>query len=591
MESVEASAITSVQKADEELKSTVDSLKLPRDSSPNKIEDMVSTTTPSDRPILYSTEHFKIRIGNLHPRTAHVQIKQKLSSLKLKPKKIKKMDRCDWAFATFGCEEDRQEAMKILDGIEWRGKKISVKKAEAAADPLLERKRRADETHDDGVAKQQALNLTQEDYNKKILEKTCPLWHMTYSEQLTHKESKIRKVLSNLKEQMLRAYKDSPMPRSEYPSTDYHGLLSPISPSPKTESYRNKCEFTVGRHPISGDITVGYRLGEYKEGTVAVLNPTDLPNTSQSMKDIVADFQKYVTASGHAPFDPVSQNGHWMWLLIRTTSLGDTMVMPTFVQQELSEAEVSIVTEELVKHYSEGDGKSYGVTSLYIHITPRQKKSDSLTAPPKHLWGKETIEEVLLNLKFQISPSAFFQVNREGAEVLYSAIGEFAGLSDSTSTLLDVCCGTGTIGMLLASKAKSVIGIELVEQAVEDARKNAQLNGVENITFQCGRAEKLIPSLMQTMMEEPVAIVDPPRAGLNREVLAALRKDERLKKVVYVSCDPQNALKNFVELMRPTSKRWKGEPFKLVKLLPVDMFPLSNQCELVLLFERGVPIC
>ncbi|KAF6022198.1 TRMT2A [Bugula neritina] len=514
----------------------------------------VEDNSKAEKPVLYSTENFKIRIGNIHPRSAHSQIKQKLTSLKLKPKKIKKMDKCDWAFATFCCEEDRQNAMKVLEGLQWRGKTLYVKKAEAATDPLLNRKRRADESDDAGVAKQQKVKLTADEYREKLLSKTCPLWNMSYNDQLKHKEDKIKNILSSLKQEMMKAYNDSKLPKSEYPNTDYKDLLLPIKPSPQTDGYRNKCEFTVGRHPISDEVTVGYRLGEYREGTVAVLEPTHSPNTSQAMKDVAFSFQDFVRQSAYAPFDPVSQQGHWVWLLVRETTLGGLMVMPTFVGEGLSQEELEGVKSNILKYYTEGDGKSFSVTSLYISISPRQKKSETETPPPVHLYGDETIEEQLLGLKFQISPSAFFQVNKEGAEVLYSAISEFAELTDDSSTVLDVCCGTGTIEcswhlsvvynnlfiqrhdmmrltvlhamwnmvfVTIIMHAKKVVGIELVPQAVSDAEKNAKLNGVENISFKCGKAEAVLPELMNSMRsEEPVAIVDPPRAGLSKDCVS-----------------------------------------------------------------------
>ncbi|XP_005421585.2 tRNA (uracil-5-)-methyltransferase homolog A [Geospiza fortis] len=262
------------------------------------------------------------------------------------------------------------------------------------------------------------------------------------------------------------------------------------------------------------------------------------------------------------------------------------MAIAYFNPQKLSKEELADLKISLAKYFTEGMGKSSGVTSLYF-VEEGQRKSPNLEdLPLEHVAGDKYIYEELLGLKFRISPHAFFQVNTQAAEVLYMAIGEWAQLSQE-STVLDICCGTGTIGISLAKRVKKVIGIELCQEAVQDAKANAQINELNNIEFYCGKAEDIVPSLMNVLAPQNlITIVDPPRAGLHSKVILALRRAEHLKKLIYVSCNPRAAMNNFVDLCRAPSNRVKGASFRPVRAMAVDLFPQTRHCELLIFFER-----
>lgn len=149
-------------------------------------------------------------------------------------------------------------------------------------------------------------------------------------------------------------------------------------------------------------------------------------------------------------------------------------------------------------------------------------------------------------------------------------------------------CGTGTIGISVAAKCGQVLGIEMVESAVKDARQNAALNGLsEKCEFFAGKAEDIIDAVIgKAKFENIVAIVDPPRSGVHHRVLLLLRKCEKIKKIIYVSCDAKLAMKNFVDLSRPISKAYRGAPFLPQQIIPVDLFPQCTQAELIIYFER-----
>lgn len=202
--------------------------------------------------------------------------------------------------------------------------------------------------------------------------------------------------------------------------------------------------------------------------------------------------------------------------------------------------------------------------------------------------------------KFRISADAFFQVNQAAAEVLYSTVRDLcipvteegAGRAKTGGTLLDVCCGTGAIGIIASPRVDRVIGIEVVEQAVKDATHNAALNNVANCEFLPGKAEVVLPALISQLSSvagDLTAVVNPSRAGLHPKVVRALRKQAAIRRLVYVSCKPDGeAMRNFRELCcaPDLEKKLTGHAFSPTLAVPVDMFPHTPHCELVLLLER-----
>jgi tRNA/tmRNA/rRNA uracil-C5-methylase (TrmA/RlmC/RlmD family) len=200
-------------------------------------------------------------------------------------------------------------------------------------------------------------------------------------------------------------------------------------------------------------------------------------------------------------------------------------------------------------------------------------------------------------------------VNTAAATTLYQLAGDWAACGGRT-LLFDVCCGTGTIGLTLASRVGKVVGVDIVETAIKDAAANAARLGVTNAEFVCGKAEVVLPGLLRAYdakvgaaadegegekseerFENIVAIVDPPRAGLHKHVLSALRAAKGLRRLVYVSCNPESLAENAVVLCAPVDSRspHAPRPFHPVKAMAVDLFPHTKHCEAVMLFERAGP--
>ncbi|NXU53937.1 TRM2A methyltransferase, partial [Turnix velox] len=538
---------------------------------------------------LFTSEIYKVEIQNLPKYIGFNDVKKFLAKYGLNPHKIKLFGKQTFAFVTFKSEEERDKAMKILHGVLWKSRQLSVRLAKPKADPIAKKRKKEEET-EQREAKRPAPSSANGDepLSKQIADVVTPLWNVPYEEQLARKKQECEQVLQKMTKE-IGSNNKALLPWLFLQKQKYNKLCCPVEgvkASPLQTEYRNKCEFLIGTGVNQEDKTVGCRLGKYKGGTCAVVEPFDTIHIPATAKKVVKAFQDYIRSTPYSVYSPETYEGHWKQLTVRTSRSGHLMAIVYFNPQKLSKEELADLKTSLAKYFTEGMGKTSGVTSLYF-VEEGQRKSPSLEdLPLEHLAGEKYIYEELLGLKFRISPHAFFQVNTPAAEVLYTAIREWAELSPD-STVLDICCGTGTIGISLAKNVKKVIGIELCQEAVQDARTNAQINELTNIEFHCGKAEDIVPSLINILAHQnPITIVDPPRAGLHSKVILAIRRAEHLKKLIYVSCNPRAAMNNFVDLCRAPSNRVKGAAFRPIKALAVDLFPQTRHCELLLLFER-----
>jgi len=194
----------------------------------------------------------------------------------------------------------------------------------------------------------------------------------------------------------------------------------------------------------------------------------------------------------------------------------------------------------------------------------------------KVLWGAEYLLDAIGHLRYAVSPASFFQVNPLETKVLYDLVVQNLQLAGD-ETVLDLYCGAGTIGLYLASQAGKVIGVETVRAAVEDARRNAELNGITNAEFYAGRAEEVLPQLIQEYTAIDAAVVDPPRKGCDPMVLEALAEAD-VPALVYVSCNPATLARDLSYLA--------GLGYKAGPIQPVDMFPWTSHVETVVLMSR-----
>lgn len=633
---------------------------------------------------------------------------------------------------------------------------------------------------------------------KAVCDVVTPLAQMPYSEQLEHKRNSLLHTLKRLTRNARKACPDAvPLPEWVLKSREIGGLpckFEGIMESPLIDGYRNKCEFSVGCS-LEGKRTVGFMLGNFREGVTAVEEPGSCPNVSRLSCKYAMLFQDFLGSSELPVWNRIDNIGFWRQFTVRegrcpsqvtlNGSVGNDIAEVMLIvqvcslgyEEEQIRSEFNRMTQALV-HGAVACSPPLALTAIVVQdhrgisnaapvncplLTLQLPKVDDVCSSETTVTTEARIHDYIGNLRFSISPTAFFQVNTLAAERLYSLAGNWAELSPDT-ILFDICCGTGTIGLTLAHRVGMVVGIELNESAVSDANRNAEINGIKNCRFICGKAEDVLGPVLKEHLDAPqhhdkvssdskgdgatlngnetnkiisevdlqddsvssgivsaaslrtemmlpcfgdgsidklsdsternnvdgsseqplidtddsagfmdnnctadvctkqnegsrdsphvgrssnnfskdnvkftknldnlsggestvidaavyqfkrvVAIVDPPRVGLHPTVIKTLRTHPRIRRLVYISCNPESLVANAIELCTPTTtdkqekakgnRGWRNmsnaglaryrvrsmpnsEAFRPVKAMGVDLFPHTPHCEMVMLLER-----
>ncbi|CAJ1013661.1 tRNA (Uracil-5-)-methyltransferase/Protein-L-isoaspartate(D-aspartate) O-methyltransferase (PCMT)/ubiE/COQ5 methyltransferase family/Methyltransferase small domain/Methyltransferase domain/Conserved hypothetical protein 95, putative [Leishmania lindenbergi] len=495
--------------------------------------------------------------------------------------RINKNPKNPYLFMAFETPEDRAVASTLLQTISHRGR------------PWMEASvssRDLELTHKGGVKRLRDGN------NGNGGSKLAQYEHLSMEEQLDRKK---RHCLS-----VMRAI----LPSHGYGYAAFQDRFLGIFTSPVREGYRNHVNLSFGFCADGTTSALGFQEGSLVEGTAAIL-PATLPgkdivtmNTvakvvAAALMNVCAEFRN-AAKGGLDVFDKVKASGFWRKLQVRHNVKGEVM-MDVEVDAASTTAEVwAAVRRRLVEVFTSDEMRvklvvaaglsTAAVVSLQCH-THTGISSLPFDVPREVLFGTPTLTEYLAGLCFELSPTAFFQVNTPGMETMLTKVTEVAELSTGT-TLLDLCSGTGTIGLTLSKHVRRVIGIELVESAVANARRNAQQNGIANAEFHCGRVEHLLPSVISGLPAEDrgdiVVILDPPRAGVNSTVLKWIRGMETIRRVVYISCEQKALERDCPRLTKPNTKAYRGNPFEVTAAFAVDLFPHTHHVEMIAVLTR-----
>uniref|UniRef100_A0A1A8KDQ4 tRNA (uracil(54)-C(5))-methyltransferase n=1 Tax=Nothobranchius kuhntae TaxID=321403 RepID=A0A1A8KDQ4_NOTKU len=413
-------------------------------------------------------------------------------------------------------------------------------------------------------------------WEERLADRVTPLWRLGYEEQLERKQKHQEVILSHI-------------------SGTLHFPVLSILPSPVTEGYRNKSTFSVNQGVDGNPKTVGFYVGTWRDENIVCVSGDHLLNMPERHSLVARCYQDFMRCSVLDPCLLFDAGGHWREITVRTNVQGHTMAIVYFHPQRLTPEEVDVHKAELVDYFTRGPGSVCQLDSLFFQESAMTRCTHE-ESPYQLLHGQPHIYEEVLGFKFRISADAFFQVNQSAAEVLYETVRDLCvphtDQEEPGGTLLDVCCGTGAIGITASPRVDRVIGIELIEQAVKDAAHNAALNNIPNCEFIPGKAEVVLPGLMSQLSSAGgglTAVVNPSRAGLHPKVVRALRNQPSIHRVVYVSCKPDGeAMRNFRDLCCPPDPQRKlvGDAFSPTLAVPVDLFPHTPHCEVVLLFER-----
>ena len=317
-------------------------------------------------------------------------------------------------------------------------------------------------------------------------------------------------------------------------------------------------EFTFGDEEKGGELTLGMHI---KNKSFGIVNVDKCQIVDEDFRKILTITVEYFRTQDLPYYRVMKREGYLRHLVIRkaknTGELMVNLVTTTQIDFDLTEY------VELLKK-ADYEGKLVSV----LH-TENDSFSDAVICDKLNvLYGIDHIQEELLGLKFNISPFSFFQTNTKGAEGLYSIVREYMGDSDN-KVVFDLYCGTGTIGQIVAPKAKKVVGIELIEEAVEAAKENAKLNNLNNCEFLAGDVAEII----KTVKDKPdIIILDPPRSGVHPKALDYVIKF-KAKEIIYVSCNPKTLVNDLKVLTQ--------SGYEIVKTRVKDMFPNTPHGETV----------
>lgn len=370
----------------------------------------------------------------------------------------------------------------------------------------------------------------------------CQLEHIRYDGQLIYKENQVRQALTRI---------------GKLEDVVVHPILGMDHPW----HYRNKAQVPVGER--DGQLIAGFfkpRSHEIVDTDESVIQLPEVNEAIQTVKEICSKLA--IPAYQEEPHKGVLR--HIMARYGKQT--GELMVV--IITRTADIPHKNKLVEEITKRLPKLKSIVHNVNSKRTNVILGEKTTV--------LWGSEVIYDYIGDVKFAISALSFYQVNPVQTKVLYDKALEYADLSGEES-VIDAYCGIGTISLFLAQKAKKVFGVEVVPEAIEDARRNAELNGMTNVEFAAGEAEVVIPKWYKEGNAADVLVVDPPRKGCDEALLQTII-EMKPKKVVYVSCNPATLARDLRIL--------EDGGYKTVEVQPVDMFPHTTHVECVVLMSR-----
>ncbi|MBQ9849271.1 MAG: 23S rRNA (uracil(1939)-C(5))-methyltransferase RlmD [Clostridia bacterium] len=338
--------------------------------------------------------------------------------------------------------------------------------------------------------------------------------------------------------------------------------FEPVIAAGSDRRYRNKAQFPVLIE--NGELKAGF----YSSHSHRVVHCSDCLLQPEEFEDILSVFSEYVRENAVTSYDETAHKGLLRHIYLRKgTKSGEIMVCAVINGNRLPDEEGLV--SKLRKAVP-------AVKSIIVNVN-KEKTNVILGKFCRTLWGEDYITDILCGLTFRISPLSFYQVNRDQAEKLYGKAAEYASLSGN-ETVLDLYCGAGTIGLSMAKNAREIIGVEIVPEAIEDAKLNAQINGISNARFICGDAAQAAEVLKNEGIRPDVIILDPPRKGCSPDMISTAVQMQP-DRIVYVSCDPATLARDcgiFADL-----------GYTAVKATPVDMFPRTGHIECACLLEQN----
>ena len=384
----------------------------------------------------------------------------------------------------------------------------------------------------------------------------CMYQTMSYEEQLKMKENQIRSLLD---EAIAAAGQTDSEGNADY-------CFEGIQGSPKEFAYRNKMEFSFGDEYKDGPLS----LGLHKKGsTYDVLTASDCKLVHEDLTRILNCVLNYFQERKTPYYRKMSHEGYLRHLLLRRSESSGEILVCLITSSQREEPLETLVQQVLGLSL---EGNIVG----FLHIINDSLADVVQSDETRILYGQDFFYETILGLRFKITPFSFFQTNSKGAEVLYSAARDYIG-ETKDMTVFDLYSGTGTIAQILAPAAKEVVGVEIVEEAVEAARENAAANGLDNCRFLAGDVLKVLDEIPE---KPDLIVLDPPRDGVHPKALPRIIA-YGVDRMLYISCKPTSLARDLGVLI-PSG-------YRVEKVRLVDMFPQTVHVETVCLLSNRKP--
>jgi 23S rRNA (uracil1939-C5)-methyltransferase len=374
----------------------------------------------------------------------------------------------------------------------------------------------------------------------------CSWQNIPYSVQLVHKQRQALESLAHLGQAKC-------------------DTIRPIIASPDEWRYRNKMDYTFGSD-TEGRPILGFHLPGYFDRIFEVRRCLLQPESHDAIISTMSDWAR---AKGLSSYNPRNHRGLLRHLILRHSVLtGETVAVLLTNDGELPDPQDLVDTLRRA---------APGLKGFVWGLNPG-RADVALMAGEKWRWGEPWIEEQLGDRRFRISALSFFQVNTHAAKLLYDTIREFVGEDRSQHRMFDAYCGTGSIGIYCADRVKEVVGVEIIREAIWDARDNASRNGLNNCTFIAGEMRDSLPVALQMPGGRfGIVVVDPPRGGMDKRSLRGLL-EIGAERIVYVSCNPSTLARDLVDIVEA------GYRPSIVQ--PVDLFPQTFHIETVVRFDK-----
>ncbi len=425
----------------------------------------------------------------------------------------------------------------------------------------------------------------------------CSLMHISYERQLEWKQRKVAQCLKRIggidePEKLMEPIVGSGISDlgQDMVSTKVSSSLSDMGVSAEINDeksrglrYRNKAQFPVGTDK-DGRLSIGF----YARNSHRIINTDKCLLQSESFDGVMSCIRDFFETKNIMPYDEETGNGLIRHVILREgRNTGQIQVCLVINGDALYAGEskgsgadngkkAGPLPNELESEFALTLSSISGVSSIVINKNT-ERTNRIIGDETRLLWGKDTIEDTIGGIRFEIGPMSFYQVNPVQTERMYNKALEYANLHGG-ETVWDLYCGIGTISLFLAAKAGKVYGVEIVPEAIEDARRNALLNGMENVRFFAGKAEEIVPQKFEEeKMSADVVVVDPPRKGCDRILLNTVISMAPAR-IVYVSCDPAT-------LARDISILTAGG-YQLIKACVFDNFAQTPHVETVVLMSK-----